>query len=164
MQRNTTCLGSFVCRLRAVFSLRIYYKVVIDGLVAYCQCQVDVSQSRSRDLLPVFSGFGQFSGTSTTTQIAANVLWRADFSHRSTYTPKTLSNDLLTERTSMPVMSAISLDFKPSGCRFSKSRMMLWLLFKLHIPYIASKTLCCVAKCFHLVKLFSHFLKNMVSL
>jgi hypothetical protein len=74
MKRNTIYLGSFERRLRAVFSLRIYYKVVIDGSAVYYQCQSAVSQSRSRDLLPVLLGLGQFSGTSTTTQIAANVL------------------------------------------------------------------------------------------
>jgi hypothetical protein len=74
MKHSTIYLGSFERHLRAVFSLRIYYKVVIYVLAAYCQYQSVVSQSRSRDLLPVFSGFGQLSGTSTTTQIAANVL------------------------------------------------------------------------------------------
>jgi hypothetical protein len=74
MKRNTIYLGSFERRLRAVFSLRICCKVLTDALVVCYQYQSVVSQSRSRDLLPVLLGLGQFSGTSTTTQIAANVL------------------------------------------------------------------------------------------
>ena len=73
MRRNATCLGSFVRHLRAVVFLRIYYKVVIDELAVYYRYQFVVLQIRSRDLLPVFSGLGQFSGTSTTIHIAANV-------------------------------------------------------------------------------------------
>jgi hypothetical protein len=46
----------------------------------------------------------------------------------------------------MPVILAISLAFKPSGCRFSKSRMMLWLLFKLHVSHIRSKAIGCITK------------------
>ena len=108
-------------------------------------------------LLPVLRGFGQFSGTSTTTQIAASVLRRGAFSHRSTYTPNTLSNALLTTRGSTPVSFEISLDFKPSGCCFSNSRIVLWLLFNLHTPYIASKACGCVTKGVHLIKLTRHF-------
>jgi hypothetical protein len=73
MKRNTIYLGSFERHLPAVFSLRIYYKVVIYVLAACYQCQSVFSQSRSRDLLPVLLGLGQFSGTSTTTQTAAKV-------------------------------------------------------------------------------------------
>jgi len=81
------------------------------------------------------------------------------------YTPNTPSNDLLTERTSMPVNLAISLAFKPSGCRLSKSLMMLWLLFKLHVPNILRKAMGCITKGnAHGIKLFSYFFQYIVAL
>jgi hypothetical protein len=39
--------------------------------------------------------------------------------------------------------------------------MTRWADF--HIPYISSKTLCCVTKGFHFVKLLGYFFKSIVS-